>query len=162
MSLCTVVPAHTLAGAQTSPKALWSQHRGGRLAAPWPPAALAELVPVTTITFQTQRGSPESDRTTARLHEDHVLWRAGVEGTPCQDSGRESRCFSCPRPPFALSTALNPEEAESALEAAHYFTEDSSSEGERSWARRPAALWGGTCLVGVLLSQGPASLWADP
>lgn len=33
---------------------------------------------------------------------------------------------------LSLQTALSPEEAESALEAAHYFTEDSSSEGERS------------------------------
>lgn len=38
---------------------------------------------------------------------------------------------SYPHPPSSLSTALNPEEAESALEATHYFTEDSSSEGER-------------------------------
>lgn len=91
------------------------------------------------------------------------------------DSGRphESHIVSpCPHPPFALSTALSPEEAESALEAAHYFTEDSSSEGERCWHRRRSLAeasagglqpWGwGTCPVGVLSSQGTASLWADP
>lgn len=65
-----------------------------------------------------------------------------------QDSGRprESHIVSpCPRPrpPFSLSTALSPEEAESALEAAHYFTEDGSSEGERCGDRWPAALRGG-------------------
>ncbi|XP_031791365.1 TBC1 domain family member 9B [Piliocolobus tephrosceles] len=35
---------------------------------------------------------------------------------------------SCPDSAFSPGTALSPEEAESALEAAHYFTEDSSSE----------------------------------
>lgn len=67
--------------------------------------------------------------------------------------------YSCPHLPVSLSAALSPEEAESALEATHYFTEDSSS-GECCWPwgyglgphscavllwgphRRPAALGG--------------------
>jgi hypothetical protein len=43
----------------------------------------------------------------------------------------------CPHCCFSWNTALIPEEAESALEAAHYFTEDSSSEGE-PLLRQPA------------------------
>ena len=45
---------------------------------------------------------------------------------------------SCPHLPLSLSAALSPEEAESALEATHYFTEDSSSEGESWWPRAVA------------------------
>lgn len=47
--------------------------------------------------------------------------------------GENHVVLSCPHCPFSLSTALSPEEAESALEATHYFTEDSSSEGEHCW-----------------------------
>lgn len=47
-------------------------------------------------------------------------------------SGESQIVPSCPHSPLSPNTALSPEEAESALEAAHYFTEDSSSEGERS------------------------------
>lgn len=45
------------------------------------------------------------------------------------------RTSLCSHSPFSLSTALSPEEAESALEATHYFTEDSSSEGECHWTQ---------------------------
>lgn len=45
-------------------------------------------------------------------------------------SGESQVVPSCPHSPVSPITALSPEEAESALEAAHYFTEDSSSEGE--------------------------------
>lgn len=47
-------------------------------------------------------------------------------------SGESQVVPSCPHSPLSPNTALSPEEAESALEAAHYFTEDSSSEGEHS------------------------------
>ena len=47
-------------------------------------------------------------------------------------SGESHFVPSCPHSPLSPNTALSPEEAESALEAAHYFTEDSSSEGEHS------------------------------
>ena len=47
-------------------------------------------------------------------------------------SGESHVVPSCPHSPLSPNTALSPEEAESALEAAHYFTEDSSSEGEHS------------------------------
>lgn len=67
--------------------------------------------------------------------------------------------FSCPHSPFFLSIALSPEEAESALEATHYFTKDSSSEGEhccpggRAW---PGALQLCSRAVGLgsVLCQG--------
>lgn len=42
-------------------------------------------------------------------------------------SARQVRCVPCPHPAFSLSTALRPEEAESALEATCYFTEESPS-----------------------------------
>lgn len=47
-------------------------------------------------------------------------------------SGESQVVPSCRHSPLSPNTALSPEEAESALEAAHYFTEDSSSEGEHS------------------------------
>ena len=47
-------------------------------------------------------------------------------------SGQSHVVPSCPHSPLSPNTALSPEEAESALEATHYFTEDSSSEGECS------------------------------
>lgn len=43
---------------------------------------------------------------------------------------REISLLTHPHVSSSWNTALIPEEAESALEAAHYFTEDSSSEGE--------------------------------
>nr|KAF6482310.1 TBC1 domain family member 9B [Molossus molossus] len=45
---------------------------------------------------------------------------------------RRDMVSSCPYPPFSVSTALSPEEAESALEATHYFIEDSSLEGKNT------------------------------
>lgn len=84
--------------------------------------------------------------------------------------------FSCPHSPFSLSTALSPEEAESALEATHYFTEDSSSEGEHRWplccglrpCRGAVVLWGpqrwawGAYYVGEPGVTATASLWGGP
>uniref|UniRef100_A0A8C4M620 EF-hand domain-containing protein n=1 Tax=Equus asinus asinus TaxID=83772 RepID=A0A8C4M620_EQUAS len=52
----------------------------------------------------------------------------GMSETRAVCLGENHVVLSCPHCPFSLSTALSPEEAESALEATHYFTEDSSSE----------------------------------
>lgn len=82
-----------------------------------------------------------------------------------------NQCLPLPSLSFCWNTALIPEEAESALEATHYFTEDSPSEGEplprhpaqptmglqppvfpRGLCREPAVpLWTqGACHPGVL------------
>lgn len=80
--------------------------------------------------------------------------------------------MSCPHSPFFLSIALSPEEAESALEATHYFTKDSSSEGEHCCpggrglgpCSCAVVLWAwGVCCVGVgycLSVEGPPEVFS--